>query len=563
MARALLTAIAAVLSCGLFATAAPAHDAVQGDNAIRRENALPGTTAWQIQIGGNVDLYASPVSAAAGDDVPLFVSTPDRYRLVVYRLGWYAGAGARLVACLPSCAADEPGQAQPQRAGLVGGAAGWQLTDVLHTTSDWTSGYYLVEALLAHGGAAATFFILQEPAGTASPAQTVVQVPVNTWQAYNTWGGASLYNFLGPRSTTVSFDRPLGRYAQSPLWWEIQLVRFLEREGYDVSYQSDVDTDLDPGSLLRHRLVLVAGHDEYWSSAMRDAFDAALAAGTNLGFLGSNDGYWNLRYADNHHTVVSAKSLYDSTPVLRDKTAMFREIGRPECMLMGVQHTWFGRLPRPLDYTVPAQAAGDGWFAGTGFQAGSVVAGVVGREHDQLNPFPDACIHPGLTVLFHYDGGGGDQNADAVRFTAPSGARVFASGAQQFSWGLDDWRSDGTDFSAPPVDQGLGIPADPRLQQFMRNALDDLTRPAPPTGVTVSADGNDLHVSVGPSNDPRVLGFGAFIRGATRWVRVCKGITFCDAPMPPGAGPLRVVVITVDRWHRASAATAFVLPRHA
>jgi hypothetical protein len=553
-----MAAAAVTLLCGVLSPAAGASSAPP--NAIQRENALPGTTAWQIHAIGNVDLYASPISAAVGDDVPLFVSTGERYRVLVYRLGWYGGAGARLAACLPACDQYEQGTAQQQQGGLAGGAAGWRMTDLLHTASDWTSGYYLAEALTASGGAATTFFVLHEPVSTATPSQVVVQVPVNTWQAYNTWGGASLYNVLGPRSTAVSFDRPLGYLAQSPFWWEIQLVRFLEREGYDVSYQTDVDTDADPGSLLRHRLVIVAGHDEYWSNAMRDAFDNALAQGTNLAFLGSNDAYWNLRYADNRHTIISAKSMYDPNPVLHDKTAMFREIGRPECMIMGVQHAWFGTAPRALDYTVPVQSAGDTWFAGTGFEAGSTVADVVGREHDVLNPFPDSCIHPGLTVLFHYDGAGVDQNADAVRFTAPSGARVFASGAQQFSWGLDGWRSDGSLFPAPPVDTGVGVPADPRLQQFMRNALNDLTRPAPPAGLSVVASGDTVHLAIAQPNDPRVIGFGAYVRGPTRWIRICKGMISCDAQLPAPGRRMRIVTIAIDRWHRTSAAAAvFVL----
>ncbi|HWX08933.1 MAG TPA: N,N-dimethylformamidase beta subunit family domain-containing protein [Gaiellaceae bacterium] len=556
MARASLTAAAAVILCGLLSPAALA------DNAIQRENALPGTTAWQTRIGGRVDLYASPISTAPGQDVALHVSTPDQYRLNVYRLGWYGGTGARLVACLPACDANEQGVPQAQRQGLGAGAAGWSVTDVLHTGADWTSGYYLVEAVLAHGGTATAFFVLHD-SFDAPASQIVVQVPVNTWQAYNTWGGASLYNFLGQRSTAISFDRPLGRFAQSPMWWEIQLVRFLEREGYDVSYQTDVDTDTNPASLLRHRLVIVAGHDEYWSSAMRDGFDAALAGGTNLAFLGSNDGYWNLRYADDRHTIISAKSLYDPNPVLSQKTAMFREIGRPECMLMGVQHIFFAPIPQMLNYVVPVAAAGDPWFANTGFQAGDTVVGVVGREHDILNPFPDSCIHQGLSVLFHYDGGGVDQNGDAVRFTAPSGARVFASGAQQFSWGLDDWRSDGSLFPEPPVEPWRGVPVDPRLQQFMRNALDDLTRPAPPANPSVRVVGDRVRVTVGPNSDPRLLGFGAFVRGGGRWVRVCAGIVTCVGSAPPGLGAFRVAVITFDIWHRHSAGAFVVLQRHA
>jgi hypothetical protein len=414
--------------------------------------------------------------------------------------------------------------------------------------------------VLTHGGTATAFFVLHERAD-APASQIVVQVPVNTWQAYNTWGGASLYNFLRPRSITVSLARPLGYMAQSPMWWEIQLVRFLEREGYDVSYQTDVDTDLDPASLLRHRLVVDAGHDEYWSSAMRDGFESALAAGTNLAFIGSNDGYWNVGYGDNHSTVISAKSLYDPNPVLREKTAMFREIGRPECMIMGVQHTWFAPLPRSLDYVVPAGAAGDPWFTGTGLVPGDTIAGVVGREHDMLNPFPDSCIHPGLSVLFHYDGGGVDQNGDAVRFTAPSGARVFASGAQQFSWALDDWRSDGSLFPEPPVEPWRGVPADPRVQQFMRNALDDLTRPAPPAGLTAGVVDGQLQLSVTPSTDPRVLGFVAFGRRDGRWRRICAGVTSCAVPVPPARRALRIVAVAVDGWRHASAGSSPVLVR--
>jgi hypothetical protein len=225
---------------------------------------------------------------------------------------------------------------------------------------------------------------------------------------------------------------------------------------------------------------------------------------------------------------------------------------------MGVQHTFIRVTSRPLDYTVTAAGAVDPWLAGTGLNAGDTVAGVVGREHDALNPYPPSCIHPALTVLFHYDGGGVDQNADAVRFTAPSGARVFASGAQQFAWALDGWRSDGSLFSQPPVDQGLTVQVDPRLQMFVRNALDDLTRPAPPTAVAALVEGPNLVVTVAPASDPRVVGFVAVVRTGGHWVRLCRGRTQCAGAQPPGTGPLTVGAVAVDVWRRRSAA-AFAL----
>jgi N,N-dimethylformamidase beta subunit-like, C-terminal len=299
--RTIITAVVALLLAGVLPNAVGAGQTPTAENPIQRENALAGTTAWQARLSGRVEQYGTQITAAPGDEVDLHVSTTDRYRIDVYRLGWYAGSGARLVTCLPSCTTDEQGRRLQRQPGPAPPSptdppirADWAVTDVLRTGSDWASGYYIAEATLTNGPdngrVATTYFIVREPAG-GQASRILVQVPVNTWQAYNRWGGKSLYDFYGPRMYRVSFERPFGEMAQSPLWWELPLVRFLEREGYDVSYRTDVDTDSNPGSLLQHRLVMVAGHDEYWTSAIRDAFDNALADGTNLAFMGANEGY--------------------------------------------------------------------------------------------------------------------------------------------------------------------------------------------------------------------------------------------------------------------------------
>lgn len=568
MRNAIASAAGLALLCGAASPAGAGPAAPV--SPIVRENALGGSTDWQRQLGGDIQVYGTQIGALPGEAVDLHVSTAFRYRIVVYRLGWYGGAGARQVACLPACDADEQGALQPPPPSPPPPATGppiradWRVTDTLRTEPSWTSGYYLVEALLTSGpfagDVATTFFVLREPPSPVG-SQILVQVPVNTWEAYNSWGGRSLYSFTGPRMYVVSFERPFGYLSQSPFWWEIQLVRFLEREGYDVSYQTDVDTDADPSSLLRHRLVIVAGHDEYWSQGIRGAFDTALADGTNLAFMGANDGYWKIDYQDGDQTIFSYKSMYDPNPVVAQKTAMWREIGHPECMLTGVEQQSVAAQPHPLDYTVTAAGAADPWLRGTGLTAGATIAGVVGREHDVINPWPDSCVHPGLTVLFHYAGGGADQSGDAVRYTAPSGARVFASGATQFSWALDDWRSAGT--IAPPVAvvSDRVAPADGRVQQFMRNALDDLTRPAAPAALSVARSGGDLVVSIGGSTDPRVTGFVAGTRGAAGvWHLLCRGTVTCAGPAPPGEGPIVVGAVELDRWRRHSAA-AFAVTR--
>jgi hypothetical protein len=264
-----LSAIAAqvvLMSAALATTASP--------NAIQVENAKPGTEprVWlQPAVPPTrIEGYASEVSVLPGQDVHFHVSTRDgdRYRIEVYRLGWYGGLGARLVACLPRCDGDKPGwrygppHVDPSTRVI---SAGWPVTDVLSVPDSWVSGYYYALLRLTDGGDETgargwVAFIVRER--DTDHSQILVQVPVNTWQAYNPWGGKSLYNFNSSESVhanRVSFERPLSFTAQGPFEAEYNLVRFLERTGYDVSYQTDVDTDVNPASLLNHRLVVVDG----------------------------------------------------------------------------------------------------------------------------------------------------------------------------------------------------------------------------------------------------------------------------------------------------------------
>ena len=226
--------------------------------------------------------------------------------------------------------------------------AGWPVTDELRIPADAVSGYYVANLVLTSGSyrgeASTVFFVVRPSPGNHSA--ILVQVPVNTWQAYNEWGGKSLYGFNSTdlaAANRVSFDRPVAPAGQWPIVWEVPLIRFLEREGYDVSYQTDLDTHVSPGSLLDHRLVMISGHDEYWTKEMRDAFEAARDAGTNLAFMGANAGYWQVRYEDGGRTIVGYKSNADpiADPALR--TILFRDLGRPECQLEGVMHQ--GGLP--------------------------------------------------------------------------------------------------------------------------------------------------------------------------------------------------------------------------
>ena len=540
-------------------------------NPVQLENLLPGTTAWRLpqSPGRSIEGYASEVSVAPGGALHLHVSTEPaaRYRVEVFRVGWYGGAGGRLVACSPGCQGDVQGVPEPvppfdSLTGYLN--AGWPVTESIAVGLDWTSGYYLVELVLTSGPDAGqgSWVPLVVRAPPSQDSAILVQAPVNTWQAYNAWGGRSLYfNHSGAGDNHVSFDRPYNpeglvtaagptrENANLPQVLELPLVRFLERYGYDVSYTTDVDTDANPGELLRHRLVMTAGHDEYWTKAIRDAFEQARDGGTNLAFMGANTGFWQIRYDDLDRTLVEyRKTSTDPEPDPALKTTMFRLLTppRPECQLLGVESANDNPGDQSIgiaDYSVNPTALADPWFTGTRFTATTTFPRLVGYEWDMITP---NCQTPPLTDLFHYPG---NVPADGVRYTAASGARVFSAGTLRFSWALDP----STIASDPGVNYG-----NQGLQQFMRNALDDLTRPAPAISIRAVRIRSGIRVLVQRHPDARVRRLLVYVHTGTQLFRpssrgtrlVCATrLSAClDRSERHVNGLVRYAVVLRDRW---------------
>ena len=234
--------------------------------------------------------------------------------------------------------------------------------------------------------------------------------------------------------------------------------------------------------------------------------------------MGADIADWQIRYEDGERTIVEYRSaVLDPIADPALKTVYFRDLvpPRPQCTLLGIQYQdgteRVGDLPR--DYTVNAAALGDPWFSGTGLAAGSTLASAVGYEWDALVP---GCAVPTPTVLFHYEGA--PSNADAVRYTAPSGARVFSSGSLNFVKGLDPY----------PVPDSSG---DPRLQSFMRNALADLTGGAasgvPPLNLAPPLLGGSAEVGKALTVDSTGTWSGNPTGYAYQWKRCNAGGSAC------------------------------------
>ena len=475
-------------------------------NPIENENNKPGDGSWEpVEVSNArpsavdhlVEGYTSSTSVAPGETVEFHISTNPvaRYRVDVFRLGWYGGAGGRLVTSL----SEQVGTSQPipeptEETGLV--ECAWDVTDTLDVPIDWVSGTYLAKFVLTSGENAGTFtvypFFVREREDRLRRSKLLVQMPIATSQAYNGWGGKSLYGFTseGEAADAVSFDRPLAGATGLHLNYAIHLLRFLEREGYDVSYASDVDVHENPETLKEHDLVISAGHDEYWSMAQRDGFEAARDDGTNLAFFAANTALWQVRYEDDERTMVCYKETVEDDPQYgtQSETDLFRSLPdpRPESELLGVMGTGAG-LYNAADYTVVEDALDHPWMKETGFEAGDQVIGIIGHEWDFIHN--ESAVTGELTRFFHYEEGTSDRwlvsdnDADAVSYEAPSGASVFSTGTLGWTWRLDpDPRWDAINW---PLSRIKGykpqvLEPDLRLQRFTRNVLDDLRKPVPP-----------------------------------------------------------------------------------
>jgi hypothetical protein len=419
-----------------------------------------------------VEGYTTQPSVLPGDNLAFCVSTrpAGRYRIHVHRLGWYDGSGGRLVKQTPiNVGLPRDAPLPVPETGLVD--AGWPVTEVVHADDDWVTGQYVARIELEsgpHAGSSSLVpFVVPPPPGQA-PA-LIVQLPTNTSQAYNAWGGKALDPSdatESPAATKVSFNRPVPAWeeasydAQAPFHYELPFIRWLEREGYDAGYLTDGDTHREPWRLTGPRLVATVGHDEYWTREMRAAFDGARDAGTNLAFLGADQCHRQMRYEDGGRTIVhlGARQL-DPEGDAAMQTGRFRELDppKPEEDLVGLHSV--EELTDPgslLDFHVVAGAETDPWAAGAGFADPKPLERAVGHRWDHL---PEGKTPPSLVRILHASPEGRPP-ADCIRWQSRSGATIFAAGSLAFPWLLDDVRRRGS--------------ADRRIQRFMRNAFDDM-----------------------------------------------------------------------------------------
>jgi hypothetical protein len=488
------------------------------------ENSKPGTSpqVWDIEGAGDPSIqgFATEMSVDAGDLVTFKVDTDAPvYTIDVYRTGWYQGLGARKIdEVVPSVTLPQtqPECAWEEAVELVD-CGSWAVSAAWAVPATAVSGVYV--ALLTRpdtGGQSHITFVVRDDGSTSD---LVFQTADTTWQAYNTYGGSSFYSGgANERAYKLSYNRPFatrGLAGGRDFYFsaEYAMVRFLEQNGYDVTYIAGADTHRDGARLLDHEAFLSVGHDEYWSGPQRAAVEQARDAGVDLAFFAGNEMYWRTRWepsvagpSTGHRTLVSYKETwsYDKIDPSSEWTGTWRDpryaspangAGRPENEIIGTQYMVnYSDLP----VTVPAEDGDLRIWRGTGLDAlpaGTVqelAAHTVGYEsnEDLDNGFrPEGLIRMSKTVgevpEYLQDFGNtvapGETTHTITMYRAASGALVFSAGTVQWSWGLD------------AEHDGNGAAADPRMRQATVNLFADMgVQPdTPATGITPATQTTD------------------------------------------------------------------------
>lgn len=438
-------ALASVPAGGLLPVGRPVAR-VAGATTSPARCSHPVANWWKVAGGrdASVEGFASSDSVTPGTPIGLYVSvaTP-RYRIEAYRMGF---DGTGIGGCQAWRSGWKPRQRQPV-ATIAGPvhlvSAPWKRSLTVNTAG-WIPGDYLLR--IDGGSPASRAFV---PITIRSPSfagRVVLVMPDTTWQAYNAWGGYSLYH--GPtgayadRARTVSFDRPYG-YGMGAADFvndDLPLVALAERLGIPLGYATDLDLQRDPAAFLRARAIVSVGHDEYYSPTMRRTLTAARDAGVNLAFFGANDIFRKVRFAPSTNgtdrLMINYKDATDPIGIPSLVTTQWAQppSNDPESSLVGASY----RCERSTFYPIVVVDAGNWLFRGSGVRNGTSLPGIAGHEFDGIalgRPVPRP-----MEVLFHSPARcrGALAPQDTTYYTTDSGAGVLDAGAYFWVCGLDN-----------------------------------------------------------------------------------------------------------------------------
>jgi hypothetical protein len=574
-------------------------------NVIACENQKVGDPAvqWDVVGAGDATLqgFATDISVNLGGIVRFKVNTTaPAFAIDIYRMGYYGGFGARKVASIASVT----GQAQPPclsdiATGLVD-CGNWAESASWTVPATSVSGIYFARLRrLDNGGASHIVFVVRDD---ASHADLLFQTSDTTWQAYNAFGGNSLYTGApAGRAYKVSYNRPFTTRANVPTTWlfdtEYPMVRWLEANGYNVSYFTGVDSDRLGAEILEHKVFLSVGHDEYWTGPQRANVEAARNAGVHLAFLSGNEVFWKTRWEASmdgsgtaRRTLVCYKETHanakiDPSPIW---TGSWRDPrfsppadgGRPENALTGTIFVVNGNSSGSnAAMQVPAAEGKMRFWRNTSVATAAATggtttfsSGTLGYEWDtdaDNGSRPVGLFHLSLTtasvgaLLADYGStyAPGVATHSMTMYRHSSGALVFSAGTIRWPWGLDGTHdpdpagpTTNADIKQATVNlfADMGVqPETPQPGLIPASMSTDLTPPV--SAVTFPANGQSFPLATsinisGTATDVGglVAGVEVSVDGGVTWQQVTGRGSWTFAWTPASAGTSTIMSRAVD-----------------
>ncbi len=474
-----------------------------------------------------LELYLRPTSVGPGEPVEVHLSCGrGDAELRLFREGT---ARTPVAAPIPLHGLS----AQPAPADAYMKGCGWPVTTSI-STAGLTPGVYIVQVDDGDRPVDASFVV---HAGTAAPPGEIgsaraadrgfgnlrsaasgnpvlVVIPTHTEQAYNAWGGRSLYSH--PRSSVLSFERPFDWGVEGLYAAPIHLIRWLEREGIPYETANDDDLNDRPGLLFRYAGVILCWHSEYWTRSMREGLESYVAAGGSVLSLSGNTCWWQTRVETPQAPcgpaggpagcpaptrLVCYKSGFGEDPCLHIAPDLvttnwdIAPVNDPPERLFGLNYRYGGMVNWSTSGSCPCRFdwldghggyrafhTGHWVFAGTGLADGETFGreqAIVGYEVDgaplvERNGIPE--IAPGFASPAGFE----------VLGTAPCFSDLVPDSAGTAVMGIVE-RGRSFVFNGGTTGWCWGLAADPVVQQITRNLINRLPAapPARPEGCSL------------------------------------------------------------------------------
>jgi putative cell wall-binding protein len=419
---------------------------------------------WEVTKSGSgtPQGYTSKTSVNPGELQTFYINSAKPFELQIFRMGSYEGEGGTLIRSMKGYSAH----IQPKSYNTETMDAGWRPTTSLVIPSEWKSGVYLAKIINSDNQQSYMPFVVKNP-NRSENVDAAVLISTNTYQAYNNWGGKSMYGYNSTNkipAIELSFNRPFtdGNGAGEFFKFEYNLIRWLEKQNYNLTYLTDDDVHNGALNSLNAKSLIIAGHDEYWSKEMRDSIEEQTKSRINIGLFSANVGYWQVRMENNNRLMVGYKARADEDPYQKTDpsrvTTQFRmaPVNRPENQVFGMMYRG---IPKEQSVPLVISNANHWLYNGTGLKNGDKINGVVGGEIDRYDgEIPDVEVVAESPLTLY----GNKSYSHVIWYEKPQGGKVFATGTFYWNWFLD------------PYGHESLASYNPKIHQITINAMNEL-----------------------------------------------------------------------------------------